>query len=129
VTEGLNIADSAKAAVAEGFQSGDITGMDAAGTAWAAGFTPTKYVSGVAIAAGTGVITVTFDNTANGIPQLTTGNTLVLTPSINKVGLVSGASGNIDWACGSISTATATAQGLAVNAGTILAKYVPSSCK
>ncbi|MDE2221424.1 MAG: prepilin-type N-terminal cleavage/methylation domain-containing protein, partial [Gammaproteobacteria bacterium] len=54
VTEGLNIADSAKAAVAEGFQSGDVVGMDAAGAAWLAGFTATKYVSGVAIAPGTG---------------------------------------------------------------------------
>ncbi|MBS0387015.1 MAG: pilin [Proteobacteria bacterium] len=129
VTEGLNIADSAKAAVAEGFQSGDVTGMDAAGTAWAAGFTPTKYVSGVAIAAGTGVITITFDSTANGIPQLAGANTLVLTPSINKAAIATGLSGNIDWACGSVSTATATAQGLPVTAGTILAKYVPSSCK
>ena len=129
VTEGLNIADSAKAAVAEGFQSGDVTGMDAAGTAWTAGFTATKYVSGMAIAAGTGVVTVTFNSAANGIPQLAGANTLVLTPSINKAAVATGLSGNIDWACGSVSTATATAQGLPVTAGTILAKYVPSSCK
>ncbi len=129
VTEGLNLADSAKAAVAEGFQSGDVTGMDAASTAWTAGFTATKYVAGVAIAAGTGVITVTFNSAANGIPQLAGANTLVLTPSINKAAVATGLSGNIDWSCGSVSTATATAQGLPVTAGTILAKYVPSSCK
>jgi type IV pilus assembly protein PilA len=130
VTEGLNIADSAKAAVAEGFQSGDVTGMTAAATAWTAGFQPTKYVSGVAINGGTGVITVTFDSTAAGIPQLAGANTLVLTPFINKAVLVTGLSGNIDWACASVAKATATSQGLgAATAGTILAKYVPSSCK
>jgi len=131
VTEGLNIADSAKAAVAEGFQSGDVTGMNAASTAWAAGFTPTKYVSAVAIAAGTGVITVTFNPTAatGGIPQLAGANTLVLTPSINKAALATGLSGNIDWACASVTNATATAGGLPFTNGTILAKYVPSNCK
>jgi type IV pilus assembly protein PilA len=128
VTEGLNLADSAKAAVAEGFQSGDVAGMDAAGIAWnAPNFTATKYVTDVNIAAGTGIITITFDG-AN-IPQLVGANTLIMTPSINKAALATGLSGNIDWACGSVSTATATAQGLPVNAGTILAKYVPSSCK
>jgi type IV pilus assembly protein PilA len=129
VTEGLNIADSAKAAVAEGFQSGDVTGMNASAAAWALGFTPTKYVTNVTITAGTGVITVAYNSAANGIPQLAGANTLVLTPSINKAALATGLSGNIDWACGSVATATATAQGLPVTAGTILAKYVPSSCK
>jgi type IV pilus assembly protein PilA len=129
VTEGLNLADSAKAAVAEGFQSGDVVGMNASAAAWAAGFTATKYVSGVAITAGTGVITVTFDNGANGIPQLGALRTLSLTPSINKAAIAAGLSGNIDWSCASATNATATAQGLPFTAGTILGKYVPSSCK
>ncbi len=34
VTEGLNLADAAKTAVAEGFQSDDITGLTAAATTW-----------------------------------------------------------------------------------------------
>ena len=37
VTEGLNLADSAKTSVAEGFQSNDIAGVTASATAWAAG--------------------------------------------------------------------------------------------
>ena len=131
VTEGLNIADSAKAAVAEGFQSGDLTGMNAAATAWLAGFTATKYVSAMAITAGTGRITITFNPTAatGGIPQLAGANTLVLTPSIGKVALATGLSGNIDWSCASVTNATATAGGLPFTNGTILAKYVPSNCK
>src|SRR5580700_1050627 len=61
VTEGLNLADSAKTAVAEGFQSNDLAGIAAAKTAWEAGFTVTKYVTGITIAAATGAITVTYD--------------------------------------------------------------------
>ena len=129
VTEGLNLADSAKAAVAEGFQSGDIAGMNAAATAWGLGFNATKYVATLTIAQNTGLITVGYDTTANGIPQLAGANTLVLRPSINKAPLATGLSGNIDWACGSISTLVAAGQGLPVTAGTILAKYVPSNCK
>jgi type IV pilus assembly protein PilA len=129
VTEGLNIADSAKAAVAEGFQSGDLVGMAAAATAWQNAFVATKYVQAVAVNGANGQILITYNSAANGIPQLAGGNTLVLTPSINKAAIVAGLSGNIDWACGSATTATATAQLLPVVAGTINPKYVPSSCK
>ena len=131
VTEGLNIADSAKAAVAEGFQSGDIVGMNAAALAWATGFTATKYVQAVAITAGTGMITVTYNPTAatGGIPQLAGANTLILKPSINKAVLATGLSGSIDWSCASTTNATASAGGLPFTNGTILAKYVPSNCK
>ena len=131
VTEGLNIADSAKAAVAEGFQSGDIVGMGAAATAWTNGFTATKYVSNVAIAGANGRITITYNTAAatGGIPQLAGANTLILTPSINKAVLATGLSGNIDWSCASTTNATATAGGLPFTNGTVLAKYVPSNCK
>ena len=135
VTEGLNIGSSAETAVAEGFQSGDVTGVNAVAAQYAlacaaGGFCPTKYVGGVAIANTTGVITVTFSTAATGIPQLAGGNTIVLSPFINKLALVAGASGNIDWACASLAQTTAAAQmGNPVPAGTVLAKYVPSNCK
>jgi type IV pilus assembly protein PilA len=125
VTEGLNLAASAETAVSEGFQSNDMTGMLASATAWNAAFTKTKYVSTLAITGATGVITVTFAATT---PQIS-GKTLVLTPSISKAAVAAGAQGNMDWACGSTTTATATAEGLPVNAGTVLAKYVPTQCK
>ncbi len=48
VTEGLNLADSAKTTVSEAFESGDITGLNAAATAWAVGFVRTKYVTTIA---------------------------------------------------------------------------------
>jgi type IV pilus assembly protein PilA len=125
VTEGLNLAASAETAVSEGFQSNDMTGMLASATAWNAAFTPTKYVSGLVITGATGVITVTFG--AN-TPQISTKN-IKLTPSIGGAAVAAGLQGNMDWACGSTTTATATAQNIPVNAGTVLAKYVPTQCK
>jgi type IV pilus assembly protein PilA len=128
VTEGINLAASAKTAVAEGFQSNDLAGVSAAATAWVAGFTATKYVSTITIAASSGVITVAYD-TGN-VPQLTSGKTITFTPNIAKVPLAAGASGNIDWACASVSNATATARGLTgITAGTVLGRYVPTECK
>jgi type IV pilus assembly protein PilA len=125
VTEGLNLAASAETAVSEGFQSNDMAGMAASAAAWNGAFTATKYVSNLQITPATGVITVTYS--AN-TPQIS-GKTVVLTPSINKAVLAAGAQGNMDWACGSTTTATATAELIPVNAGTVLAKYVPTQCK
>ena len=82
VTEGLNLADSAKTAVAEGFQSNDMAGVTAAATAWnAPNFQPTKYVSDVNISTGAagGVIT---DYLCAPIRRKSSTKTLILTPSI-----------------------------------------------
>ncbi|HUK01533.1 MAG TPA: pilin [Steroidobacteraceae bacterium] len=128
VTEGLNLADSAKTSVAEGFQSNDMTGVASAATAWnAPNFVATKYVTDITIA-NTGVITITYSS-AN-IPQIVAAsNTLVLTPSIGGAALATGLQGNIDWACASIQNQTATGRALPVNPGTLLAKYAPTECK
>jgi type IV pilus assembly protein PilA len=135
VTEGLNLAGSAKLAVSEGFQSNDVAGVTAAATAYNAGFNATKYVSSVNVAAATGVITITYSALT---PQIS-GNTLILSPFISAAGAVPGAAepalatgltGNIDWACASTGNATATAHGQGAAAkGNIAAKYVPTECK
>jgi len=127
VTEGLNLASSAKTTVSEGWQSGDVAGMNAAATAWT--FAATKYVNNITIAQNTGLITVTYDSTAGHLPQLTGNLTVVFTPNIGGKGLVAGAVGNIDWACASLTSATATSNGLTATKGTMLAKYVPTQCK
>jgi type IV pilus assembly protein PilA len=136
VTEGLNLADSAKTSVAESFQSGGTTGLKAAASSWNSAFTPTKYVSNVTVNTGTGVITVGYATAQ--IQQLAVGaNQIQLTPYINVAGgfvqiAAAGTStGNIDWACTSQGNATAAAQnmGAAVAAGGVLTKYVPSNCK
>ena len=128
VTEGLNLASSAKTTVSEGWQSGDIAGMNASAAGWT--FAATKYVANITIAQNTGVITVTYDSTAGHLPQLGGNLTVVFTPNINKLPLAAGAVGNIDWACASTTNATATSNGLTgVVGGTMLPKYVPTQCK
>jgi type IV pilus assembly protein PilA len=132
ITEGLNLAASAKIAVAEGFQSNDMPGVSAAAGAWNAGFASTKYVSTLAINSTTGVITITYNSTT--IPQLATGTAgtnVELHPFVAGNALAAGAQGNIDWACVSAGNATAAAQGMAVAvaANGVVAKYVPTQCK
>jgi type IV pilus assembly protein PilA len=125
VTEGLNLAAAAETAVAEGFQSNDTAGINASAAAWATSFQKTKYVSTVAIAKTTGIITVTYS--AN-TPQIS-GDTIILYPFINGAALVSGATGNIDWACASTTVTTAKSQNMVVAVGTVPARYVPTQCK
>ena len=132
VTEGLNLASSAKVAIAEGFSSNDLAGVKAAASALNAAnaFTPTKYVTAMTAQTADGTITVTYDS--NHIPQiLPAANTLTLTPYIGGVLLAAGAQGNIDWGCASASNATLTAHGDAPPSkqGTMVAKYVPTECK
>jgi len=128
ITEGLNLADSAKTAVAESWQSGGTTGLLAAATGWNSGFTATKYVTGITMSTTTGVITVTYN--AGQITQLGGANTLKLTPFIQATLLPNTLAGNIDWACTSADNKTAAAQSMAAAAlGTGRTKYVPSNCK
>jgi len=129
VTEGLNLADSAKTAVAESFQSGGFTGLSAAASSWNTSFVSTKYVKTIAVS-NTGVITISYDGTSAGIPQLGASNTLLLTPFIAGLVLANTSTGNIDWACTSVGNITAAAQSMGAAAkGSIVTKYVPTNCK
>ena len=131
ITEGLNLADSAKTAVSESFESGGTQGLSLAALSWNSSFTATKYVSNVSILAtgtGAGTITVAYNTTA--ISQLGTSNTITLTPVISGQPLSATASGNIDWGCSSSSDSTATAASMTItNKGTMNPQYVPSNCK
>ena len=132
VTEGLNLADSAKTAVAESWQSGGTTGLAAAASSWNSSFLRTKYVTNIQVGTGTGIIVISYDGSASGIPQLGANNTLALTPFIAGTLLAAAGtvSGNIDWACASAAHTTATAQSMGgATAGLIVTKYVPTNCK
>ena len=64
ITEGLNLADSAKTAVAESFQSGGLVGITAASVSWNAGFVATSKSANdaydkLAMAAGSGDMAAT----------------------------------------------------------------------
>ena len=125
VTEGIGLADAAKTAVAEAYQSGDMAGVTALSNAWVATSVATKYVTSVAVAAS-GMITVKYSAI---VPQIS-GQTLTLSPNINKVALATNQQGSIDWACATVTNTTATANGLAViGNGTLLGRYTPTSCK
>ena len=147
ITEGLNLAAAAKTDVAEGFESNGLQGVTAAANGWAP-FTPTKYVSCVSIATGTGaagngscggtagangLITIVYNTVAasGGITQLAgNGNIVNLMPFVNKAALAAGVAGDIDWGCASATQSTANNAGLnGIPAGTLPAKYAPTQCK
>jgi type IV pilus assembly protein PilA len=148
VTEGLNLAGAAKTTVAEAFQSNSLLGVTAAANAWS--FTPTKYVkcitvntgagtvgSGAGCATGlsgalAGTISIAYDPVA--IPQLPLGSNVInLTPNTAKAALSPSAtsnSANIDWACASATSGTATGETLGgITLGSAPGKYVPTQCK
>jgi type IV pilus assembly protein PilA len=136
ITEGLSLASDAKVVIG----TGSATLAELGASAIAFNVTPpnSKYVTSVLIAAATGVITITY-NPLNVGAIGAAANTITLNPYIANAGVfVDLASsyavpvtGALDWACASVSNATATARGMATNIvpGTILAKYVPSECR
>jgi type IV pilus assembly protein PilA len=154
ITEGLNLAASAKTAVSEGFQSNGLQGVTSAANAWAGAgvaanaFKPTKYVSCIGIADGAGgigsncagtvggapgLITIVYNIAAasGGITQLTAAtNVITMQPFISKAALAVGTAGNIDWGCSSAAQTTAAAAGFpAIPGGTLAPKYAPTQCK
>lgn len=137
VTEGLNLANVAKLAVSLGYDDNNLAGVTVERASYRDTFTPTKYVADIDIDAANGNITITYDET--NIPQLTAAtNTITLTPQINQgglgayVALAAGVTGNIDWACSSDASLTATTRTPALFVGvvgTVPNRFVPTECK
>ncbi len=130
VSEALSLAGANKIGVSEAFQDNGLAGVTSYAAQVAANVPTSKYISAIVVNAdGPGTIKATvLGNLNNGLTGLN-GQTLILTPSINKVALVDGAKGPIDWACAGAGSTTAAARGLAVNAGTLEARYAPTECK
>lgn len=136
VTEGLAQAEGAKTVVSEtfgtngGFPAGATQTPNAATQAacvntdmWC--FVVTKNVASVAINTVNGEITVTYDTTATGIPQVAGANTLTLVPTIGNTAVsAANASGNIDWHCKSVASTYAVG-----TAGTLFGRYAPTQCR
>lgn len=128
VTEGLNLAAQARAAVAETFQATGVVPGNNAAAGLAAAMT-SKYVTGVAVGAG-GVITVTYNTAAGAIPELAGANTIVISPFVAGAAMAAGANGPVDWACTSATSTTATANGLgAAGLGTVPTQFAPAQCR
>ena len=137
VSEAVIAGSSVKSLMSEAFQTDSVTGLNAAATAF--NKTPnndpsktSKFVKTVDVAAAT-PWTITVGVKAdgkNGIPTTEDGKTITFSPNVQNKTPVAGVTGAIDWACGSVTTATASARGLGnVKAGTLPAKYAPSECR
>ncbi len=122
VTEGLSLASSAKTTVAENAANSQPYSLG-----WTAP-TATANVSSVAVALKSGDITMTF------LAPVQAAGTLILHPYTGPpaapVALPDSTNagyappdGNISWACGAVGAAAPAV------AGTLLAKYAPSSCR
>jgi type IV pilus assembly protein PilA len=129
ISEGIVGASSAKAEVSEAFDTGSMQGVTVIAAAWNTASTTSKYVYNVQVS-NLGVITVTYRATPeNGLPTSLDSNTIVLTPSVGRAPLAANSVGTVDWACGSITMATAQARNLPVTQGNLPAKYAPSECR
>jgi len=136
VSEGLTLAESAKSAVSEAWQNdgnlGNLTVAKATGSTGCAAtivycFNTSKYVTDITIAntaTGNGEITITYDTTPTGIPQLSGANTLILVPTIGGAALGSGSQGNIDWHC----KGAASTFGVG-STGTLSGRFSPANCR
>jgi type IV pilus assembly protein PilA len=125
VTEGLNLASSAKAAVAEYYANNGAwpTALVGAG-AGQLGFTANpsgKYTGSVSINGTSGTLRITY----NGVGA---NAKLSATPILD---LRPGLSGNNDviWICGRASTASTTTVPGQADGTTVLAKFLPSACR
>jgi type IV pilus assembly protein PilA len=132
VTEGVIAMTAPKTLVSESFQSDGINGVAAAAATYnavAAAEKATKYVADMQITAATGMITMTTQGPTSGLPTVVQGTTLTMTPNVQNAA-IAGIVGAIDWACSSLTHATATAKGLgAATNGTMPAKYAPAECR
>ncbi|MDQ2733829.1 MAG: pilin [Pseudomonadota bacterium] len=133
VTEAVIAATAPKTLVSEAFQSDSLAGVTAAAATYnavAAAEKATKYVADMQIGA-TGQITVSMTAAAgSGLPANVLGTTLVLTPNVKNALLAAGVTGAVDWACSTVTNATATNKGLVVAAnGTMPSKYAPAECR
>lgn len=137
VVEGLNLFAGAKQMVGEVATAADLLVAVNTWNAQAANSgANSKYVVSVLGDNASGVFTVTFRAAAVGLDPAQ--NTLVMTPSVRTTAgnpialaaaLAAGTPGSMDWACGSATTAAATARNMPVNAGTVLARFAPAECR
>ena len=135
VTEGVIAMTAPKTLISEAFQSDSLAGVTAAALTYtnvAVAEKQTKYVGNMVINA-TGMITMTLRAAGAGggdsLPTVVQGTTMTMTPNVNGAVLAAGVAGAIDWACASLTHATATAKGLVAVNGTLPAKYAPAECR
>jgi type IV pilus assembly protein PilA len=119
VTEGLNLAGAAKAAVAESYANDGTWPADntAAGLGNATDIQG-KYVTQVLVQNGT--IEITYGNNANAANLAT--QTLALTPGVSN-------NGDVAWQCGAKAMPAAITMAASVGVTSVLTKYLPAECR
>jgi type IV pilus assembly protein PilA len=137
VSEGLVIAEGFKTLIAEATTVVELTAAvnTANGSVQAAN--PTKYLSAIAAAPASGVITITYNPTNVGVPAAS--NVMVISPFIKSAvggtqtmaaALAAGNTGPVDWACkGAGNTAAAAGAMGAAAGGSVQIKHSPAACR
>ena len=150
VTEGLGLAQSARAAIGSDVSSA--ADLLVTTTTWNAQAGSTgansKMVASVCFdalgapgcaapaAGGSGQIFINFRGAAVGVAAAA--NSVVLSPWVRTTAgnpvtlataLAAGTSGSIDWSCQSATATAAAARNMGGTAGTLLAKYAPAECR
>ena len=136
ISEVVIAGSSVKGLISEAFQTDGMPGVTAAADSFNARVTAysseikSKFVANIVADNATGTVTVTTAGATAGLPTDAQGKTLVFTPNVKNAALAAGVAGAIDWACASLTHATATARGLgAATDGTLPAKYAPAECR
>jgi type IV pilus assembly protein PilA len=136
VTEGIGLASALKADMSSMYASDGMNGVSAFATQVANDKPQSKYVKSIAVTAGSGIITVTFDD-ANVGKAVGSAPTLIYEPFLNAAGTITklaaaaaGATGSVDWACASTTATTAKNRGLVVSGmASLQARFAPAECK
>ena len=129
VSSGVMTIDQAKDAVVDAFLSGGIAAVNSLSNDWAASWEGQNYLDDVSIEPGTGIITVTFDDSA--IPAIAGANQMTVAPWVSGGELTDGAQGAIEWACVSSGNRNASAEGYGATeapANPIDIAYAPYGC-
>lgn len=137
VTEGIGLVSALKADMSSMYAADGMPGVAAFAAQVALQPPVSKYVTGIVVNGGTGVITVTF-NPANIGAAVAAGSNIAYTPFLNTgagapvllSAAPAGATGSVDWACASQTNATATNRGfVGVVPGTLNPRFAPAECK
>ena len=138
VVEGINIASGLKVGVSESFQDGSIAAVGRYATVINGdqNSITTGLVNMATVNMDTGVITITYETGANGIPVLGANNLLLFTPHIDGAALTGVTAGSISWECHGMdglnamqNITDATAATAAIAGGSVISRYLPSECR
>lgn len=135
VSELIIAGSSAKGLMSEAFQVDSIAGLTAAATSYNAKpktEKSSKFVDDITISTATpwDIKVAVLATDKNGIPTTENTKTLVFTPNVNNDAPTAASAGAIDWACATVTSATATSRGLkSIVLGTLSSKYAPAECR